>query len=152
MNQLSIFCDGGARGNPGPAACAFVIRDESGKIFHQEGKYLGRATNNQAEYQAVILAFEWLVKNQSIVNHPRTRTSAMRGRQSSIISFYLDSKLVVNQLNGRFKIKNRNLQQLAVKVKQLERKLRTRIFYHFIRREKNKEADKLLNQVLAAQS
>lgn len=138
MKNLSVFCDGGARGNPGPAAGAFVLKDNKGKILYQKGKFFGHATNNQAEYRAVILALDWLVKNQS----------AIKG-QPVIINFSLDSRLVVNQLNGRFKIKNQGLQQLAIKVKELEKELDIKIFYHFVRREKNKEADKLLNHVLA---
>ena len=139
IDQLLIFCDGGARGNPGPAACAFVVKNQSGKILHQAGQYLGHATNNQAEYQAIILALEWLAKNQSTISH-----------QPSAISFYLDSSLAVNQLTGRFKIKNQKLQQLVIQVKSLEEKIKSKIFCHFVRREKNKEADKLLNQILDA--
>lgn len=137
ITRLSIFCDGGARGNPGPAAGAFVVKDDKGKVLHQQAGYFGRATNNQAEYQAVILALEWLVKQPTRFN---------------TINFYLDSKLVVNQLNGLFKIKNLKLQQLIIQIRILERKLGGEIFYHFVKREKNKAADKLLNQVLAQHS
>lgn len=138
MKQLLIFCDGGARGNPGPAAGAFVVKDREGKVLHQQGSFFGRATNNQAEYKAVILALEWLVKQPSAIRHP-----------PSTINFYLDSRLVVNQLSGHFKIKNRQLQRLAIKVREKEKALDIKVFYHLIKREKNSEADKLLNQVLA---
>lgn len=135
---LFVFCDGGARDNPGPAAGAFVVKDNKGKILYQEGRYFGQATNNQAEYKAVILALEWLVKQPSTI------------RQSpAAINFYLDSRLVVNQLSGHFKIKNRQLQRLAIKVREKEKALDIKVFYHLIKREKNSEADKLLNQVLA---
>lgn len=138
MKHLSIFCDGGARGNPGPAAGAFVVKDNQGKTLYQKAKFFGHATNNQAEYKAVLLAFEWLASQHLTFNF-RLLT----------LNFYLDSRLVVNQLSGLFKIKNSQLQHLAIKVKELENKLGTKIFYHFVKREKNKEADKLLNHILA---
>lgn len=97
--MLSVYCDGGARGNPGPAASAFVVKDASGQVIYRQGIYLGIATNNQAEYQAVIQAIKWLS-----ANHP-----------ASPANFYLDSQLVVNQLMGRFKIKDQ-----ALKIKHLE--------------------------------
>ena len=74
--------------------------------------------------------------------------SAVSSQQSAEIHFYLDSQLVVNQLNGRFKIKNSNLQYLIIKAKGLENQIKASIFYHYIPREKNKQADKLVNQAL----
>lgn len=137
-NYLYIFCDGGARGNPGPAAIGFLIKDNKGRVIVKKGKYIGKATNNVAEYKAVIEALEWLCQNKlSII-----------GCQQSIIHFYLDSQLVVNQLNGRFKIKNSNLQYLIIKAKGLENQIKASIFYHYISREKNQQADKLVNQTL----
>lgn len=125
--SLKINCDGGARGNPGPAAAAFVV---TGNLQYKCGKYLGVATNNVAEYQAVILALEWLVKNP--------------GRAD----FFLDSNLVVNQLNGLFKVKNADLRELLLKVRELEGKITLPITYSYVPREQNSEADLLVNETL----
>jgi len=132
--NLFVFTDGGARGNPGPAAIGFVVKDSHGKVLVKLGKFIGRATNNVAEYQAVIEALKWIKANiqYSIFN----------------IQFFLDSKLVVNQLNGRYKIKNIKLKGLIIKIKELEKKIKTQIFYYFIPRSKNHHADFLVNQVL----
>jgi len=117
---------GGAKGNPGPAAVGFVIKDNFGKTLVREGKPIGFGTNNVAEYQAVIEALQWILANFK--------------EQPPTINFYLDSTLVVNQLNGFFKIKNKNLKNLVIKVKRLEGKINGKIFYHYAPREKNKEA------------
>jgi len=131
---LLIFTDGGARGNPGPAAIGFMVKNNRGQVLVKLGKYIGRATNNVAEYQAVIEALKWI--KSSI--------------QYSIFSiqFFLDSKLVVNQLNGRFKIKDIKLKKLIIKVRCLEKEINGKIFYHFIPRQKNHHADFLVNQAL----
>lgn len=134
MTQLSIFCDGGARGNPGPAAIGFVVRDAAGKIFYQEGKAVGITTNNVAEYLAVIAALNWL-KGQKLA--------------ASCVEFFLDAKLVVNQLNGLFKIKDTKLRELLFQVRQLEREVGGKIFYQLISRRENFLADRLVNQALA---
>jgi ribonuclease HI len=133
--MLQIFTDGGALGNPGPAAVGVVVK-KGNKALKKFAKYLGETTNNVAEYSAVIEALQWLKKSSSIINH-----------QSSII-FYLDSKLVVNQLNGLFKIKDYKLRNLAVQVRQLEREIGGNVFYQHIPREKNKEADSLVKKIL----
>jgi ribonuclease HI len=137
--QFNVFCDGGARGNPGPAATGFLIKDQRGKILEKTGKFLGQTTNNVAEYQAVIEALKWLSQS-SVINH-----------QSSVINFFLDSRLVVNQLNGLFKIKNGKLRELVVEIRQLEQRVGGNVSYQFIKREKNQEADQLVNQVLDQQ-
>lgn len=133
---MKIFTDGGARGNPGPAAAGFVVKDETGKILVQKGDYLGETTNNVAEYQAVIKALEWLKTNRRVI--------AERKR----IDLFLDSQLIVNQLNGLFKIKNAGLRNLIVEARQLEREINLPIYYQHIPRGKNREADFLVNQVL----
>lgn len=132
--QLNIFCDGGARGNPGPAAIGFVIKDETGKTLRRGGKFIGQTTNNVAEYQAVIEALKWVSSNLK--------------SQRSKINFFLDSRLVVNQLNGLFKIKNTKLRELVVKVRELEQAVGGNVAYRFIEREKNQEADRLVNETL----
>jgi ribonuclease HI len=135
-SSLSVFCDGGSRGNPGPAAVGFLIKDNQGEILVKKGKLIGQATNNVSEYMAVIEALKWLV-NQPMVDD-----------ENSTINFFLDSKLVVNQLNGLFKIKAKNLRNLVIRVRQLEREIGGNVAYHFIRREKNRQADFLVNQTL----
>lgn len=129
---IFVFTDGGARGNPGPAAIGFIIKDSRGKILTEQGKFIGRATNNVAEYQAVIEALKWLRQNFPIF-------------QFSNCQFFLDSKLVVNQLNGIFKIKNKNLGDLVIEVRKLEKEIGGNIFYNLIPRRKNKRADFLVN-------
>jgi len=131
---LNIFTDGGARGNPGPAALGVVIKDEGNQVIKKLNKSLGKKTNNQAEYLAVLEAFEWLLVNQDL-NFKK-------------INFFIDSKLVVNQLKGLYKIKNGNLRDLVIKIKFLESKILKNVSYNFIPREKNKEADLLVNQTL----
>jgi len=132
-----VFTDGGARGNPGPAAVGVVIKNQTGKVLTSFGRYIGRATNNSAEYQAVVEALSFLEKN-----YLERKAAVVK------INFYLDSTLVVNQLNGRFKIKDQKLKNLIIKVKALEEKIKGKIFYHFIPREKNRQADLLVNQTL----
>jgi len=133
--MLKVFTDGGARGNPGPAAAAFVVYRGEG-ILAQEGHYLGRATNNVAEYQAVLKAFDWLLSHQEKV------------KEGGKVEFFLDSKLVVFQLNGQFKIKARNLLPLVLAIKQKEKALGVPVSYSYIPRFKNEAADLLVNQTL----
>lgn len=132
--SYSLYCDGGARGNPGPAAVGFVIYDPQKKVLAKIGQPIGRATNNVAEYQAVIFALTWLQKN-------------LPPRQEKLrLQIFLDSMLVVNQLNGLFKIKNASLRNLSLQIRQLENLLNAAASYHFIPREQNRLADSLVNQ------
>ncbi len=131
---LSIFTDGGSRGNPGPAAIGFVIKDNQGKVLRRQGKFIGRATNNVAEYTAVIGALKALEK--------------LRLNEKVKINFYLDSLLVVNQLNGCYKIKNATLKNLFLDVRRLEAETKSEIIYRHIPRERNVAADTLVNQSL----
>lgn len=134
MKKLKIYTDGGARGNPGPAAIGIVVQDEKGQILFQQGKAIGWATNNQAEYQALIRALTW-TKNQPI--------------QPETIDCYLDSQLVVAQMQGRYRIKSDSIKKLWQQAKQLEQTLSpTKINYHLIPRRLNQKADQLLNQAL----
>jgi ribonuclease HI len=137
MEKIVVFTDGGARGNPGPAAIGVVIQKDDGKILAKLSKAIGRTTNNVAEYQAVIEALQWIVNNL-----------AMEQFGIGTIVFFLDSKLVVNQLNGFFKIKDSHLRELLLTVRELEAKVRGNIFYQLIPREKNFLADQLVNQCL----
>lgn len=130
--HLIIFGDGGSRGNPGEAAYGFVV-SEDGKVLYEEGKKIGINTNNVAEYSAVIEALKHVL---TMDHHPLT------------ISFFLDSKLVVEQMNGRWKVKNETLRDMITTAKNLERKLGIKITYEHVPREKNKEADKMVNLAL----
>ena len=129
-NKLITYSDGGARGNPGPAGIGFVMYDTSGKLLKKFKHYLGVATNNQAEYQALIAAL----------------------REANRLGFdrvvcYLDSELVVRQLTGKYKIKEAGLKPLAAEALALTRKFLQVDFVH-VPREKNKLADQLVNEVL----
>lgn len=147
--NLFVFADGGARGNPGPAAAGFIINDSTGKTLLKKGKYIGKTTNNVAEYRAVIEALKWIKLS---IKYSRPRLRLAEGGQVSSITFFLDSKLIVNQLNGLFKIKNSRLRNLIIKVRQLEKEVGGNVSYRFISREKNKEADALVNQNLNQKS
>jgi ribonuclease HI len=133
-NDLIVFTDGGARGNPGPAAVGYVIKNSLGRILCQQSMFVGQTTNNVAEYRAVIEALKWLIKKTNL--------------NYSQINFFLDSKLVVNQLNGFYKVKETKMRNLIIEVRQLERELGGNVFYHLIPRQKNKLADSLVNQTL----
>ena len=134
LNWFIINTDGGSRGNPGPAAAGVVIKNAAGIVQELCGKYLGRATNNEAEYLAVILAFETLL-------------SKLKDPQQTGLKFLLDSQLVANQLNGVYKVKEGRLLDFVVKIRQMENKF-AQVSYNYIPREQNKEADKLVNQAL----
>ena len=105
-DQITIHTDGGSRGNPGPAACAFVVENSGEEIF-KGAKFLGKQTNNFAEYSGVILALQWVTKNFSTSN----LNNQPKGCQFPII-FYLDSELVVKQINGLYRVKDENLKNL----------------------------------------
>ena len=130
----NIFCDGGARGNPGPAGIGFVVFDQKNQVVVKKSKFIGSTTNNVAEYSAVVEALKWLKENNS---KPRPR-----------IKFFLDSMLVVNQLTGIFKIKSSHLRDFVIQVRSLENEVDGQISYQHIPREKNKIADGLANFAL----
>ena len=131
---MIINTDGGARGNPGPGACGAIIKDQTGNIIRREGKFLGVCTNNEAEYQGLILGLE---------------TALELGANSAEVN--MDSELVVKQLGGEYRVKEPRLAELYTKAKALEQKF-SEMRYFAIRREKNKEADAIVNQVLDGQS
>lgn len=131
--KLTIHTDGGARGNPGPAAIGVVIEKE-GKIIHEFGKKIGHATNNVAEYTAVIEALAYLKSKLKTLN------STLK------VNFFLDSTLVVNQINGLFKVKEPHLRELLMHVRVLEQEVGGAITYAAVRREQNQRADYLVNE------
>ena len=134
-SSITIFSDGGARGNPGPAAASFVAFSGN-KIIHRDSKFLGEATNNVAEYSAVILALEWLGKN--FIN--------------AKVTYCLDSELVVKQLIGIYKIRDKRLMDFVMRIKELQNKSKLAIEWVHVKREKNALADKLVNENLDSNS
>jgi len=128
---LSIYTDGAARGNPGPGGAGAIIKTEQNK--YQFKKYLGKTTNNKAEYQALILALQ---KARHLIKQ--------KNFEIKKIICYSDSELLVRQLKREYKVKNADLVKLFVKVWNISHDL-PKIEYHHIPREKNKQADKLAN-------
>lgn len=133
--KFTIHTDGGARGNPGPAAIGVVI-DGAGEV-KKYGEYIGEATNNEAEYQAVIFA---LKKLKQLIGKEKSRSEAE-------VEIHLDSELLASQLKGEYKIKEKKLQQLFLEVWNLKQDFKS-INFKYIPREDNKGADKLVNQAL----
>ena len=133
MNKtLIIHTDGGARGNPGPAGIGVTIQDDSGAMLGQYQDYIGQATNNVAEYRALILALN--------------KASAI-GSQPSALKILMDSELIVRQMRGQYKIKEPTLKLLAQEVLNLCKKFSAVEFQH-VPREQNKLADRLVNQAI----
>jgi ribonuclease HI len=130
MRNLVIYTDGGARGNPGPAGVGVIFYDGKGEKIKEMAEFIGNKTNNQAEYNGLILALREAIKLK-----PRN------------VEVYLDSELVVNQINGEYRVKNKDLKILFEEAKRLADKFES-IFFHHTLREGNKEADKLVNQVI----
>lgn len=133
--SLIIHTDGGARGNPGPAASAFVVLDRNRQVLFQKGIFLGKTTNNFAEYSAVVFSLEWLLKAEDLppIKH---------------VMFNIDSQLVVNQLNGVFKIKSGEIRQMIFKIKTFENQLKYFVSYRHVPRRQNVIADALVNKTL----
>ncbi len=133
--KLVVYTDGGARNNPGPAAIGVVITQED-QTLKKYSDFIGQATNNQAEYQAVIFA---LKKIKLLFGKKKSKTME--------IEICLDSQLMVKQLNHQYKIKEKDLQLLFLKVWNLILDFGQVSFKH-IPRQQNKEADRLVNQAL----
>lgn len=136
MNKIIIYTDGGSRNNPGPSAIGVVISNDKDQIIKKYSEYIGQATNNEAEYQAVIFA---LKKVKLLFGKKKAKETAVEVR--------VDSELLAKQLNHEYKLKEKNIQQLFIKVWNLMLDYAKVSFKH-IRREENKEADKLVNQAL----
>ncbi len=129
---LTIYTDGASRGNPGKASYGFVVFKDGKKKIHEEGKYLGIKTNNFAEYTAILKALEYVKKIFPLVTE---------------IKFYMDSKLVSEQLSGRYKIKSPNLIPLISQIRALVDGFE-KISYQHIPRSENYLADKQANRAL----
>ncbi len=132
IKKVKLYADGGSRGNPGPSAAGFVILDYDDKVIESWNKYLGVTTNNQAEYHAFISGLEWCKQK----NIPE-------------VDVFLDSLLVVNQMKGKFKVKNRDLWTLYETAKRLQGAFKSINFTH-VPRELNKLADAEVNKALDA--
>lgn len=137
--KIIIYTDGGSRGNPGPAALGVVIQDATRRILKSYGKTLGQATNNEAEYQAVIFGLQ---KLKALLGKEKIRQHAVEIRT--------DSQLLVNQLNGVYKIEEERLFPLVIAIGNLRIDFGNLTFRH-VPREENKEADQLVNQALDAE-
>ncbi|MDB5164844.1 MAG: fructose-2,6-bisphosphatase, putative phosphoglycerate mutase [Candidatus Saccharibacteria bacterium] len=129
-DKVKVFGDGGSRGNPGPSASGFVVLDMEDNILVDKGVYLGVTTNNQAEYTALKLALE-----------------ECRNMGVQEVQVYMDSLLVVNQMKGIFKVKNRELWPLHDAIKELVKNFKHVSFSH-VPREFNKLADAAVNRAL----
>lgn len=131
-NRFRVFTDGGARGNPGPAAVGIVIYDHTGRKVKTINKCIGVASNNQAEYRAAGEALEFIKNEYGL----------------SQVDLFLDSELVARQLNGRYKVKDQHLKPLFSKIREFVIALGGSVSFTYVRREENQEADRLVNKAL----
>lgn len=140
MKHITIYTDGGSRGNPGKAAAGVVFCNEKGEVIKKFGEYLGdNLTNNEAEYQAVIFA---LKKFKAVFGKAIAKVSEVEVRS--------DSELLVNQMNGKYKLENENIQKFFIEIWNLMIDFKG-VKFKAIPREKNKEADAMVNETLDAQ-
>jgi ribonuclease HI len=130
MSRLVINVDGGARGNPGPAAIGVLVRDGEGEVLEEVGERIGEATNNVAEYRALLRGIE---------------LAAAHG--ASELELIGDSELVVRQVEGRYKVKNEGMKELHAEVKRALGNFDSWSIRH-VRRAENADADRLVNQAL----
>jgi probable phosphoglycerate mutase len=130
--KARLSTDGGARGNPGPAAYGFVLETEDGTVLAAEGKAIGVATNNVAEYSALIAGLE--------------RALELAVSELEVVS---DSELLVKQMTGEYRVKNEALKELSLQATRLARQL-GKVTYTAVRREHNELADRLVNDALDA--
>ena len=134
---LTIHIDGASRKNPGEAGAGILIKDDKGNIIAELNKYLGIATNNEAEYMALITALEYL---STVKQKPLYKS----------VAFFSDSQLLVNQMNGEYSVKSPNILPLYQKAKKILRNIFKNVLpnpctFTYIPRELNKHADKLAN-------
>jgi len=130
--KARLSTDGGARGNPGPAAFGYVLETEDGTVLAAHGEAIGRATNNVAEYRALVAGLE--------------KALELQVDEVEVVS---DSELLVKQMQGEYKVKNEALQHLSLEATRLARQLGS-VSYTAVRREHNELADRLVNEALDA--
>jgi ribonuclease HI len=130
--KAKLSTDGGARGNPGPAAFGYVLETDDGHVLAAHGEAIGRATNNVAEYRGLVAGME--------------KAAELGVRELEVVS---DSELLVKQMRGEYRVKNEALRELWEDASDLERKF-ARVRYTAIRRAHNELADRLVNEALDA--
>ncbi len=128
--KARLFTDGGARGNPGPAAAAYVLEADDGTVLEARGEAIGVATNNVAEYRALVAGL--------------AKAAELGVDDLEVVS---DSELVVKQMNGEYRVKNRALAELSLEGARLARRI-GRVRYTAVRRAENELADRLVNEAL----
>lgn len=140
MKKVTLYTDGGARGNPGPAGAGVVVVDEDGSVVKEVSEFLGTQTNNAAEYQAVILGLRTLKKLYG---------SAVRDMEVEVV---LDSELIARQLSGEYQIKEATLFPHYIAVHNMQVKDFPRVTFTHVPRDKNKAADRLANEAMDRES
>jgi ribonuclease HI len=132
--KARLSTDGGARGNPGPAAYGYVLETEDGEVLAAHGETIGRATNNVAEYSGLVAGLE--------------KAAELGVRELEVVS---DSELLVKQMRGDYRVKNEALRELWEQANDLERRF-ARVRYRAVRRAHNELADRLVNEALDAET
>jgi len=133
--ELSIYTDGGSRGNPGISGYGLVIYDQHQQIIYQESKFLGIKTNNEAEYSGVIAALHWIHQHQAVYKFTQ-------------LNFFSDSQLMVRKFQGKYKVKSAILLPLFAQAQQLLIQINLPYTFTDVRRDANQLADKLANQAM----
>jgi ribonuclease HI len=133
--NLSIYTDGGSRGNPGRSGCGLVVYDDLDNILFQQSLYLGIKTNNQAEYSGLVSALNWLSSNQQNYSIDKA-------------SIFMDSQLIIRQMQGIYKVKSKNLIAHFQKAKDIVSQLSFPISFKHVLRDKNTLADELANSAM----
>lgn len=136
IKKINVFTDGGSRGNPGESGIGVYVSDEDGDALAEIGKRIGIGTNNRAEYMAVLEALQWVLKNKKNLS------------SLSEINFFIDSNLVMSQLNGFFKVKSPEIRNMIFEVRSLEAAIGIKVTYSHVPREQNRKADRLVNLAL----
>jgi ribonuclease HI len=134
LKEVKMYSDGGSRGNPGPSAWGFVIKDMDDNVVFGKGEYLGITTNNQAEYHSLKAGLK--------------KAKALNARE---VHVYMDSLLVINQMKGIFKVKNRELWPIYESIKELIKDFK-KVHFNHVPRELNKLADAEVNKCLDSQT
>jgi len=136
--KIIIYTDGGSRGNPGPAAIGVILTNEKGNVIKEYAEKIGRATNNEAEYEAVIFGLQ---KAKLLFGKRKIKSIAVEVK--------MDSEFVYKQLNGKYKILDRSIEQLFLRAWNLKVDF-GEVKFTYIPRNKNIEADKLVNRALGS--
>lgn len=136
--MINVYIDGASRGNPGEAGIGILIKTDNGETLFSAAGYSGKMTNNQAEYNALIAALTKLNKTPSFLSTGGTKNA-------ETVMIHSDSELIVRQLTGQYKVKEPELKKLSNRVRELIQAIPSKIELKHIRREHNREADRLAN-------